>query len=82
LRDTASGLTRQLVTAVTAGEERTGDKGATSPVAGAPVIRSLPVFKTYSSYASLASLALAVIPLAVIGFKAMATAVSLALSVA
>ncbi len=40
------------------------------------------MFKTYSSYASLASLALAAIPLAVIGFKALATAVSLALSVA
>jgi hypothetical protein len=37
------------------------------------------VFKRYSSYASLASLALAVIPLAAIGFKAMTTAVSLAI---
>jgi hypothetical protein len=40
------------------------------------------VFKRYSSYASLASLALASIPLAAIGFKAMVTAVSLAISVA
>jgi hypothetical protein len=40
------------------------------------------VFKRYSSYASLASLALAAIPLTAIGFKAMATAVSLAISVA
>jgi hypothetical protein len=37
------------------------------------------VFKRYSSYASLA---LAVIPMAALGFKAMTTAVSLAISAA
>ena len=40
------------------------------------------MFKTYSSYASLASLALASIPLAALTFKAMISAVSLAIAVA
>jgi len=40
------------------------------------------MFKSYSSYASLACLALAAIPLAAVGFKAMSTAVGLAISVA
>jgi hypothetical protein len=40
------------------------------------------VFKRYSSYAGLASLAVAVIPMAALGFKAMTTAVSLAISAA
>jgi hypothetical protein len=39
------------------------------------------VFKRYSSYASLASLALAAIPLAAVGFMAMTSAVGLVISV-